>query len=172
MKKLLILIAMLGISFGAVAQQTASVTITGGAGTYLISTNRLKVYSIESSTTNAMTFKLWDNDNTTNVPTSADTGFWGTNFVNGAYISRSSYLTNIATSYVNPLGYTNWYTNSGLWTVTTTNAATTNAMNPMLTVSHGAAETRVTYADLIFTRGAIVTTTGNGTITLYYRQEN
>lgn len=171
MKKLL-LIALAALStIGAYAQNSVSASLTAGASTYLISTNRLRVYSIEVTTTNAQTFKFWDNDNTNNVPTAATAGWWGTNFVNGAYISRSTYPTNMATSYVSPVGFTNWYTNAGIWSVTTTNAAATNAAVAMTTVATGGAETRVSYVNQIFTRGVVATSTGNGTITLYYNPE-
>lgn len=171
MKKLL-LIALAALStFGAIAQSSVTATITGGAGTYLLSTNRLRVYSVEITTTNAQTFRLWDNDNTNNVPTAATSGWWGTNFVNGANISRVTYATNVASSYVSPVGYTNWYTNAGIWSLTTTNIAATNATVPMTVVATGGAETRVTYVNQIFTRGVVFTPTGNGTITLYYNPE-
>lgn len=171
MKKLLLLALALVSTVSAFAQNSVSSTLVNGATTYLISTNRLRVYSIETTTTNAVTFKIWDNDNTNNVPTAATAGWWGTNFVNGQYISRATYATNLATSYVSPVGFTNWYTNSGIWSVTTTNAAGTNATVAMATVANGGAETRVTYANLILTRGAVVTSTGNGTVTLYYSPE-
>ena len=171
MKKLL-LIALAALStLSAVAQSSISATLASGATTYLISTNRLRVYSIEVTTTNAQTFKFWDNDNTNNVPTAATSGWWGTNFVNGAYISRTTYATNLATSYVSPVGFTNWYTNAGIWSVTSTNVAATNAANVMTTVATGGAETRVTYVNQIFTRGVVATSTGNGTITFYYNPE-
>lgn len=171
MKKLLLLTLALVSTVSAFAQNQVSSTLVNGATTYLISTNRLRVYSIETTTTNAVTFKIWDNDNTNNVPTAATTGWWGTNFVNAAYTSRATYATNLATSYVSPVGFTNWYTNAGIWSVTTTNAAGTNASLPAVTVANGGAETRVTYANLILARGAVVTSTGNGTVTLYYSPE-
>lgn len=171
MKKLLLLALAIVSTVSAFGQNSVSLSLLNGATTYLISTNRLRVYSIETTTTNAVTFKLWDNDNTNNVPSAATTGWWGTNFVNGAYISRSTYPTNIASSYVSTVGFTNWYTNAGIWSVTSTNAAATNAALPAVTVANGAAETRVTYANLILTRGAVVTSTGNGTVTLYYNPE-
>ena len=172
MKKLLLLVLALVSTVSAFAQNSVSSTLVNGATTYLLSTNRLRVYSIETTTTNAVTFKLWDNDNTNNIPTAANTaGWWGTNFVNGAYISRTTFPTNIATSYVSTVGFTNWYTNAGIYSITTTNAASTNAVVPMATVANGGAETRVTYANVILSRGAVITSTGNGTVTLYYSPE-
>lgn len=171
MKKLLIVLLTLATATGAMAQATASLTINAAPGLFLISTNRLKVYSIETATTNAAAFRLWDNDNTNNVPNASTNGWYGTNFVNASYVSRASYLTNLTTSYTNPVGYISWYTNVGMWTVTTTNAAATNALAPLATIANGTAETRVTYQNVLFTRGAIVHATGNGTITLYYSPE-
>jgi len=173
MKKFLLLtLAGLLLASSAVAQNTATLTISTAPGLFLIGTNRMKVYSIETTSTNAVSFRFWDNDNTNNVPTAATTsGWWGTNFVNGQNISRSTYSTNYVTSYVSTVNFTNWYTNAGIWSVTTTNAAATNAVVPLQAVNNGAAETRVTYADVLFTRGAIVHASGNGTITFYYRPE-
>lgn len=172
MKKLLLLaLAGLLTASSAIAQNIATLTIANGPGTFLISTNRMKVYSIETTSTNAVSFKFWDNDNTNNTPSAATTGWWGTNFVNGQYISRSTYSTNYVTSYVSTVNYTNYYTNAGIWSVTTTNAAATNALPALASINNGGAETRVTYADVIFTRGAVVNASGNGTVTLYYRPE-
>lgn len=155
------------------AQNVLSRTITGGGSLYLLTTNRAKVYSIEVSTTNAYTFQFFDNDNTNNVPLTTATGFWGTNFVNGAYISKSYYPTNIASSYVGVNGYTNWYTNSGMYALTTTNSAGTNAVAPLavVTTSGTAGETRVSYINALFTRGIVFYCTGNGAVTVYYTPE-
>lgn len=172
MKKLLILIVMLAVSASAFAQNIATLTFNNAPGLYLVTANRAKVYSIETTSTNAVGFRFWDNDNTNNVPTAATTAGWfGTNYVNGEYVSRSTYATNLVTSYTNPVGYASWYTNVGLWSVTSTNAASTNAVSPLVSINNGGAETRVTYVDGIFTRGVIVHATGNGTVTLYYRDE-
>jgi hypothetical protein len=172
MKKLLLLtLAGLLLASSAIAQNIATLTINNGPGLFLISTNRLRVYSIETTSTNAVGFKFWDNDNTNNVPTASTTGWWGTNFVNGSTVSRATYPTNYATSSISTVNFTNWYTNAGIWSVTTTNTQATNALAALAAVNNGGAETRVTYANVIFTRGAIVHTTGNGTVTLYYRDE-
>ena len=168
MKKLLVLIAMVGLSVSAMAQSAVlSTNISNGAGYHLISTNRLKVYSIEVTTTNAYNFRFWDNDNT--LHTTNVTGFWGTNFINGSYISRSTYPTTYVNSYVGYNGYTNWYTNAGIWSVTVTNTQATNPVAPLFTIATSGAETRVNYVDAIFTRGMLVQSTGNGAITVYYR---
>jgi len=163
---------MIGIAASAVAQSyVISTNIINGAGLHLITTNRTRVYSIEITTTNAYNLRFWDNDNTVNTPTSTASGWWGTNFVNGAYITRSSYPTSYVQTYVSPQNFTNWYTNAGVWTVTATNAAGTNATTPLWTTATAGAETRVSYVDVVFSRGVLVYTTGNASVTLYCRQE-
>jgi hypothetical protein len=171
MKKLLVIVAMLGLGLSVQSQSMVSTNVYA-AGVHLLTPNRATVYSIEISSTNAYSYKLWDNDNLTHVPTAASTpGWWGTNFVNGAYISRSSYATNISSSYTNPIGGISWYTNMGLWTVTSTNAASTNVVSPVVTISTGGAETRVSYVNATFVRGILLGVTGPGSVTVYYKSE-
>jgi hypothetical protein len=62
--------------------------------------------------------------------TNAAAPIYGTNFVTSMYVYQTQYPTNFVTSYVGYNGYTNWYTNVGLWTATVTNAASTNALAP------------------------------------------
>jgi len=166
-----LLVLALGITGAQAQSTTASLTINTAPGLYLILTNRAKVYSVETASTNAAAFRLWDNDNTNNVPNFTGNGWAGTNYVNGSYISRSTFQTNYTSSYTTAVGLVSLYTNTGLWSVTSTNSAATNAVSPLVTVANGTAETRVTYVDALFTRGVIVHATGNGTITLYYRQD-
>jgi hypothetical protein len=174
MKKLYILIASLTLIIGAQAQQMLSTNIYV-SGTHQLSIARAKVYSIEVSSTNAFTYRFYDNDNLTHVPTQTATAqtnnYWGTNFVNNPYISRSTYATNITSSFTNYNGYVVWSTNAGLYTLTTTNAASTNAVAALATISTGGAETRVSYVDALFNRGIIIGSTGAGAITVYYRNE-
>lgn len=170
MKKLYILIASLTLIVSAQAQLMLSTNITAGAGLHLLSLSRAKVYSIEVSSTNAYTYRFYDNDNAILTPY-ATNGFYGTNFVNGAYISRSTYATNLLSQFTNYNGFINYNTNVGLYTLTTTNAATTNAMPFLANITTGGAETRVSYVDALFNRGVLIHSTGNGNITVYYRQE-
>lgn len=172
MKKILssILVGLLAVA-GAYGQSAIiSTNIVAGAGNHLITTNRAKVYAIETTSTNAVSYRFFDNDNTTSTGASlANAGFWGTNVVTGAYVSRVSYPTNYAVAFTNNYGlaYTNTYT--GIWTLNVTNAAATNAMSPLVSVATGGAESRVTYTDAIFTRGIVLGSSGNGNITVYYR---
>jgi len=170
MKKLLLLVAMVGLASSTFAQGVLFTNVSA-AGVHLLSTNRVRVYSIETSATNAVTFKFWDNDNTTHVPGSASPGWWGTNFVNGAYVSRSTYPTSYVNTYIGYNGYTNYTTNVGIWGLTTTNSASTNAVTPIFQAATSGAETRVSYVDATFSRGILMGVSGAGSVTIYYRQE-
>lgn len=171
MKKLFLLIGILSLSLVANAQNLISTNILAGAGLHLISTNRIKVYSIEVSSTNSFNYRFFDNDNTDNVPTASTTGWWGTNFVSGAITTRTTYPTNYVVTFTNYNGYVNYKTNVGLWTLTTSVAQATNAASPLAVVATGGAETRVSYVNALFTRGVLLYSTGNGSITLYYSNE-
>jgi hypothetical protein len=172
MKKLFIasLLTLVGLSSFA---QGILTTNLSASGTHLLTTNRIKVYQIEVATTNAQTFRFYDNDNLTHTGASlANSGFWGTNVVTGANYTRVSYPTNFATSFVGQTGFTNWYTNSGIYSLWVTNTQATNALAATATVATGGAETRLVGVDALFTRGVIIGGTGTGSITLYYRFED
>lgn len=137
------LIASAGILSTNVADQT-----TGPA---LLSTNRALLYQLEFTATASSVIDFYDQD-TLAAP------YYGTNIViSSGLVTRSSYVTNIASSYVGYNGYTNWYTNSGIWFVNTTNSvATTNALTPTLSFVVGP-NVAVTYAaDAIFSRGVVM----------------
>lgn len=170
MKKLLLVAGLLALALTSHAQVVYSTNITAGAGTYLLTSDRVAAYSFEVSATNAYTLYFYDSPNANSVPGTGE-GVWGTNVVNAAYISRSTYATNMAVSFTNYNGYVNWNTNSGLWTVTTTNAAGTNSLPLALSIPISANETRVTYASVLFTRGIVFRTTGNVSLTVYGRQQ-
>jgi hypothetical protein len=170
MKRLILLLSLAGLMLNANAQTTVSTNITGGAAVYLVSTNRVNAYAFEVAATNQVTVTFYDNDDNSSVPSAASTpGYFGTNIVTAAYISKVQYLTNIATSYINTSGYTNWYTNSMLWTVTSTNAAATNSLPVALSIPVSANETRVVTAPVNFVRGVLARVTGNASITIYAR---
>lgn len=170
MKKLLVLGALVGLSVSAYAQSILSTNITAGSGLHLITTNRAVVYAIEVSSTNSYRYDFYDNDSIT--PTSGATpGWYATNVVTGSYVSRSSYPTSYVQTYVSPNNFTNWYTNRGTWSILTTNSAATNTYPPTATVTTAGTETRVSYITATFARGIVLATTGNGSITIYYRNE-
>lgn len=154
-------IAVVAIATLAVWQTYAAV-VTGQivdnramSNTIIVTTNRASVYSVELTATANALVSFYDID-VTNAP------YYGTNYVNASYVSRTSYTTNLVTSYVGYNGYTNWYTNQGIFTLTVTNAANTNALAPLLSAVVGA-NTLTTYSvDALFTRG-IVAVASSGT---------
>ena len=132
--------------------------------TIIITTNRASAYSVEVTASANSVVSFYDID-VTNAP------YYGTNYVNSAYASRITYPTNYVYSFVGYNGYTNWYTNQGIFTLTVTNAANTNALNPLFTAVV-AGNSYATYSvDALFTRG-IVAVASSGTniaIVINYR---
>lgn len=164
MKKILLGIALCVTGLVANAQFAILSTNLASGGPILISTNRAAVYSVEISSTTAGTVKLFD-QNTTAAP------YYGTNFVTAAYPYRISYTTNKLSTYVGANGYTNYVTNVGIFSLSATNSAATNALNPSFAASIGANIAAVHATDAIFNRGIVALCQGvtNGSITIYYR---
>ena len=132
MKKLIslsasVLVATAAFGYGSngnTGAPTPSVTsITLSPGTSLLLTNNVKVVNVQLLSAYNATVAFYDNS-ATNSPT------YGTNVVLGAYATTASYTTNLVQSYVGSNGYTNWYTNSAVWTYNVTNSAATNALTP------------------------------------------
>ena len=161
MKKLILLIV--GLALLSVLPSNALI-LSGSVnnGVNLILTNRASVSSVTVVSTNAVVFYLYDSDNTNSTPTASTTGTWGTNFVAGSYATRAAYTTNFVSSYVGYLGYTNWYTNQGLYTYSITNAQTTNAMAPLVGGASSANITATYPVDAIFNRGVVISSSANG----------
>jgi hypothetical protein len=171
MKKFITALLAVGLSVSAFGQGLLSTNITA-SGVHLLTTNRIKVYQIEVATTNAQTFRFYDNDNTTSTGAGLATpGFHGTNVVTGATYSRIMYPTNYASSFVSQSGFTNWYTNSGIYSLLVTNTQATNVLAASTVIATGGAETRLVGVDALFTRGVVVGATGTGSLTLYYKFE-
>lgn len=164
MKKILLGITLCVIGLTASAQFAVLTTNLASGAPILISTNRAAVYSVEISSTTAGLVKLFD-QNTTAAP------YYGTNFVTEAYPYRVSYTTNMLGTYVGSNGYTNYVTNVGIFSLTLTNAAATNALNPSFAASIGANIAAVHATDAVFNRGVVALCQGvtNGSITIYYR---
>jgi len=161
MKKLLAIASLLLLTssvFGATTFSTNIVT----TGVYLLVTNAANVYNIELTSDKACTVHLYDQN------TMADP-YYGTNYVTAAYPYRTTYATNYVTSYVNQTGFTNWYTNAGVWTLTLTNAAATNVMAKAASFAVGA-NTYANYStDLIFNRGVVLAASTNVSVIFTYR---
>ena len=161
MKKLILLIVGLAL-FSALPSNALILSGSVNNGVNTISTNRASVTSITVVSTNAVVFYLYDSDNTNSTPTASTTGVWGTNFVAGSYATRLAYTTNFVSSYVGYLGYTNWYTNQGLYTYSITNLQTTNVMAPLVGGASSANLTATYPVDATFTRGITISSSANG----------
>lgn len=160
MKKiLLILAAVLGLASTSNAA-VMSTNVTAG-GTYLLSAARANIYAIQISGNNNVLVEFFDNG-------SISAPYYGTNYTNASFVSRTSYATNYVTSYVGQNGYTNWYTNTGTWTQNVTNAAGTNGLSPTIALVQ-AANTVGTYpVDALHVRGIAFRTSTNASIVVYY----
>lgn len=80
---------------------------------------------INGSAVSSPTFTFYDSP-TTNATLGPAQGYFHHSRSNGAYITYSSYTTNIARLVTNFSGLVRTQTYSGLWTYPVTNAATTN----------------------------------------------
>jgi len=132
-------------------------------GVYLMSTNRASVYSVEITAAANAQLEFYDSS-------SLAAPYYGTNYVNSAYTNRSTYSTNYVYSYVGYNGYTNWYTNAGVWTLNNAVAANTNVLPVMI----GAVVAGGTYAvyntDALFANGIAVRCIGtNVAVVVNYR---
>lgn len=132
-------------------------------GVFLLSTNRASVYSVElTAAANAQVW-LFDSD-------SLAAPFYGTNYTNDVYTNRITYSTNYVTSFVGYNGYTNWYTNQGVWTLSVSNRANTNQLSPLFSAVVAGATYAVYNTDALFARGVAVAVTGtNVAIVVNYR---
>lgn len=161
MKKL-ILAGLLLVGFAVNAATISTNIVTPGA--YVLSTNRASIYQIELLSPNAATVRLYDSNGN-------GTYFYNiTNYITAAYTNRISYTTNVTSSYVGSNGYTNWYTNAGLWSLSVSNVAATNAMSPRF-VGVVPANLYNTYTvDILCPHGvAVYTTASNTTVNVSYR---
>jgi hypothetical protein len=131
------------------------------AGVFLISTDRANVYSITITGGTNSVVSLYDCD------TVADP-YYGTNYVSAEWIGRSSYATNIASSVVGYNGYTNWFTNSGIFSYSVTNAAATNALTPLAVFAHGANFAETYNTDALFIRGIVARASVGCSIVINY----
>lgn len=165
MKKLLlsIVVALGVVSTTQAASLAFSLTSTNGQ-LHLLSSNTVpkNVYSVELTATYPVTVQLFDNGNV--EPTK-----YGTNYATDAYTYTTTYATNYVTSFVGYNGYTNWTTNAGVWSVTRTNAAATNALPASATFTVAGGTYAVYNTDLIFNRGIVARCTTNVSININYR---
>lgn len=151
----------LGLSVSALAETVSANTTTNGW--YLLSTNRASAYQVGIvAGSQPVTVSLYDCDMITDP-------FLGTKYTNAAYVIRTTIASNYVTSFVGYNGYTNWYTNVGIATLTTTNAANTNNL-PAIWSGGAPANSYVTIGiDALFVRGITAVVNTNATVSVDYR---
>ena len=93
-----------------------------------------------------------------------------TNLVLAAYPSRSSYVTNVITSFTDELGNVSSKTNAGIFTLTSTVAASTNEFSRVASFYAPANSTTVKTVDLRLVRGVVTAhSSAVATLTMTYR---
>ena len=165
MKKLLIVGAVLAFAFSATAS-TISTNVTAG-GVHLLSTSGAKsIYQLQvSSTAQGPVIVDFFDANSVAAP------LYGTNSTNGAIVTYTTYATNYVTSYVGITGYTNWFTNSGNWTLVATNTGNTNALVPIASVALPASATVLVDLSALVNRGIAMRTTTNASAVVTYNPQ-
>lgn len=156
---------VVGVAMSVVGQTATISTNIANATPVLLTTNRASIYSIEITSDKSVLVDFFNNN-------SVAAPVYGTNYVTAAYPYRISYSTNYVTSYIGNTGYTNWYTNAGIWTLTLTNAAATNALSAGFSATVGANTYAVYPVDLLFEKGIVVRGTTNANIVINYRPGN
>ncbi len=148
---------------GAPSPSVLVVSLTAGVAKIAL-TNNVEVVNVTLNTTAAAGGSLvrFFDSSSTNDP------YYGTNYVNASYVSTASYASNVVTSYVGYNGYTNWYTNTGSYTLYTTNAANTNNLpaKGAAFVPYNAIATLDT--PMAFQQGISVLANSNSTAVIYY----
>lgn len=159
--KNLLIVGLLAIC--GIAQAAVLSTNIPSNGVYNLSTNRASVYSVEITAAANAQVDFYDS-------TILAAPQYGTNYTNAQWVGRISYATNYVTSFVGYNGYTNWYTNAGIWTLNQTNAANTNVL-PVLFSAVVAGSTYAVYnADALFANGITVRCIGtNVALVVNYR---
>jgi hypothetical protein len=156
-----ILIGILAsMAFVSNAAVLATNVTTGG--TFLLSTNRASIYQVELTSTASCRVDLFDSDSLADP-------YFGTNYVSGAFPYRTTYSTNYVTTYIGSNGFTNTVTNVGLWTLTLTNAANTNALPTLGSFVVGANTYAVYNVDELHARGVTFRSSTNVNLVLSYR---
>lgn len=142
----------------------AALTIVSGtlsSGVNLVKSGSVALQEIQLSDTSgsANTFLLYDNSSASS-----------TNIVSAAYTARSTYSTNVIFSFTDPLGNTQYTTNTYLYSVNSTVAAATNEARRVHIVTVPANSTVIWTPDkpIGFTYGIQVKATGAGNYNANY----
>jgi hypothetical protein len=164
-KTLTLGLAAFGLALTVQAQQLSvtSTNLTTAGGTFLM-LNRADVQQVQLLSTQGGQVNFF------NCPSNS-TPLWGTNYTLPAnVVTRGYYATNMASTWVDPMGITNWYTNAGIFTYSTTNTvATTNALTPSLSFVVTPNITATFNVDALFDKGVILQTAlTNLNAILYY----
>lgn len=164
MKKLLLTLGLAIVGFTAFAQIPLSFTGTTN-GFYLLSTNRASVYQVVLSVPSGQvpsTVTLYDCD-------SIAAPFFGTNYTNAAFTNYITYSTTMVSSSTGYTGYTNWYTNVGVFTLAVSNRPNTNVLPPIASFTVAGGATIVYNVDALFARGMCAAISSNITGVVNYR---
>jgi hypothetical protein len=153
MKKLLSILALLSLlSLEKLSAQTTTI-VAATTGTNVVLTAPYHLLSISAFAANAQTISFYDSG-TTNLF-----------YTNAAYITRTSYttnVTNINTATTTGIPQTNIY--SGIWTYSVTNAASTNTLPIIATILLGANVPVDVQVNDYLIRGLACVNTTNATI--------
>lgn len=96
--------------------------------------------------------------------------YFGTNYTSSAYATNFTYATNYVTSFVGYNGVTNWSTNTGVWTISVTNAAATNQL-PIVFAGVVSASLSAVYTPvypIVFAKGISAQVSTNMGVTIFY----
>lgn len=168
MKKLILTLSLIGSLFAANAAILVSTNVTVGPSS-LILTNGGRAYQLTllSSAASVGVLNFYD----TLFTNSMAAPYFGTNYVSPANPYRASSNYTVASSYVDTGGYTNWYTNSGVFTYTGTNSLATNQL-PKLGSFTTIPNVAVTYdIDWVITKGLSIANQTNVQVILYYNPQ-
>lgn len=166
MKKLIIVLGLIASISASFAQSIISTNVAVGPSS-IITTNTGRFYQLTLLSTAASPgiANFYD----TTFTNSLSSPYFGTNYVLAANPYRASSNYTVASSYVDTSGNTNWYTNSGIFTYTATNSASTNQL-PKLGAFVTLPNLAVTYdIDWVVTRGISIANQTNVQVILYYR---
>lgn len=167
MKKLILaLFIALSVSLSANAIETVlSTNLSVGLQAYrLLSATNVVVKKVIITSDKAASVELFDCNQVT-IPA------YGTNYTNAAFQTRASYASNVVTENIGATGYTNYLTNTYIYSLFVTNAANTNRLPAIISSAVAANGTTEIDTDAVFAKGLTVLPSTNVTIILYYKTQ-
>jgi hypothetical protein len=146
---------------GAPAPSVITATLVPGVPNIVL-TNNVNVQQVQLlSASGSGTVSFYDCQST-NPP------FLGYQYTNDQYVSYAGYPTNYTTTFVGYNGITNYYTNTGWWTFSVTNAPSTNSLPPKGVFFTTAGVISSSSSLMSFQRGVSLIATTNATAVIYY----